>query len=182
MLVFLFTASVASAQVETYDVDAVHSSAFFKVGHYGFGYVRGGFAGISGKIVLDKADYAKSIVQVTIQTSSIDTGNNQRDEHLKSKDFFDAESYPIMIFKSKSIKKVSKSLYEVTGGFTLHGVTKSVTVQVRFIGEGKDHYGAYRVGFESEFHIKRSEYGMTQYIPAAGDRVDITLVVEGIRK
>jgi len=101
-----FTIRVASAEVETYGVDAVHSSAFFKVEHYGFGYVRGGFADISGKIVLDKADYAKSIVYVAIRTNSINTGNNQRDEHLKSKYFFDAKSYPIMVFKSNNIQKV----------------------------------------------------------------------------
>ena len=181
VLCFFATITLAS-DTETYEVDPVHSTAFFKVGHYGFGFVRGGFTDISGNIVIDKAHSTNSTVDIVIKTESINTENNQRDEHLKSKDFFDVAEFPIMHFKSREIKKQSKDLYEVTGAFTLHGVTKTITVQVEFIGEGKDHYGAYRTGFETKFTIKRSEYGMTKHIPAAGDTVEITLVVEGIRK
>ncbi|MDY7031938.1 MAG: YceI family protein [Thermodesulfobacteriota bacterium] len=181
--VLLFFASIVSAaDIETYEVDPVHSTAFFKVGHYGFGFVRGGFTDISGNIVIDKAHSTKSTVDIVIKTESINTENNQRDEHLKSKDFFDVAEFPIMYFKSREIKKQSKNLYEVAGEFTLHGITKKITVPVKFIGEGKDHYGAYRAGFETQFSINRSEYGMTKYIPAAGDTVAITLVIEGIRK
>ena len=181
--VLCFFATVAlSADTETYEVDSVHSTAFFKVRHYGFGFVRGGFTDISGNIVIDKAHSTNSTVDIVIKTESINTESNQRDEHLKSKDFFDVAEFPIINFKSREIKKQSKNLYEVAGDFTLHGITKTITVPVKFIGEGKDHYGAYRAGFETEFSIKRSEYGMTKYIPAAGDTVEITLVIEGIRK
>ena len=182
VVLLFFGPIVSAADTETYEVDPVHSTAFFKVGHYGFGFVRGGFTDISGKIVIDKAHYTNSTVDIVIKTESINTENNQRDEHLKSKDFFDVAEFPIMRFKSREIKKHSKNLYEVAGDFTLHGITKTITVPVKFIGEGKDHYGAYRAGFETEFSIKRSEYGMTKYIPAAGDTVEITLVIEGIRK
>ncbi|MDY6880388.1 MAG: YceI family protein [Desulfatiglans sp.] len=172
----------SSGDTETYAVDPIHSTAFFKVGHYGFGFVTGSFTDISGKIVVDRARHTNSRVEIIIKTESIDTNNSQRDEHLKSKDFFDVAQFSSMQFRSRSIKKSSTNLYEVTGDFTLHGRTKTLTVPVRFIGEGKDHYGAYRVGFEAKFAIQRSEYGMTKYIPAAGDRVEIILVVEGIRQ
>ena len=181
-IVLLFAANALAAGTENYAVDPVHSTAFFKVGHYGFGSVRGDFTDISGTIAIDKTGNTGSKVDIVIKTGSINTDNAQRDEHLKSKDFFDVKSFPNMGFKSTQVKKLSKNLYEVAGDFTLHGVTKSIKVQVRFIGEGKDHYETYRAGFETEFSIKRSEYGMTKYIPAAGDKVDITLIIEGIRK
>jgi len=181
--VFCFSVTMALAEeIETYEVDPIHSTAFFKVGHYGFGFVRGGFTDISGKIVVDRAHYANSTVEIVIKADSIHTNNDQRDEHLKSKDFFDVAEFPVMHFRSRDIKRHSNKLYELTGDFTLHGRTKTITVPVKFVGEGKDHYGAYRAGFETEFSIQRSEYGMTKYIPAAGDNVEITLVIEGIRK
>ena len=182
IVLILFPANALASGTEIFAVDPVHSTAFFKVGHYGFGFVRGVFTDISGTIVIDKAAHTGSKVDIVIHTGSINTNNTQRDAHLKSKDFFDVKSFPTMGFKSTQVKKLSNNLYEAAGDFTLHGVTQSIKVQVRFIGEGEDHYGMYRVGFETEFSINRSDYGMTKYIPAAGDKVDISLIIEGIKK
>ncbi|MFA6448065.1 MAG: YceI family protein [bacterium] len=167
---------------DTYKIDPVHTTAFFKVGHLNIGFVRGGFTDISGTVAFDKKNTALNSVSMTINVASIFTNNAQRDTHLKSPDFFDADKYPTMSFKSKTVTHVRGNLYKVTGDFTLHGVTKSITVAAQKLGEGKDPWGGYRAAFESSFNIRRSDYGMTKEIPAAGDLVEITLIVEGVKQ
>ena len=180
--VTLAVASVNSPAADTYQVDAVHSSALFKVRHLGISNVTGGFTDIAGTISADKKNPEKSTVEITIQTASVDTHNNMRDNDLRSPNFFDAQKYPAMSFKSTKVKKLSASKYEVTGNFTLHGVTKTIKVRVDFLGEGKGMKGETRAGFETAFTIKRSDYGMKSDIPIVGDDVQITLSVEAARK
>lgn len=170
------------ADTEKFDIDPVHSTACFKVGHFNFGFVRGCFRDISGTMEGDKAKPETGKIEVVIKTESVDTANEKRDSDLRSENFLDSKKYPVMSFKSTKIKKISGEMYEVTGDFTLHGVTRQISVKARFIGEGNDAWGGYRAGGEAEFTIKRSDYGMTKSIPAAGDLVDITLIFEGVRK
>lgn len=179
---FLAVVQPAAAAAEVYTADPVHSSALFKVGHLGIGFVRGAFTDISGTVKYDKKNPANNFVEITIKTHSVNTFNADRDTHLRSADFFDVEKFPSMSFKSKSFKKMKNGKFQVTGNFTLHGVTKTITVQADVVGEGDDPWGNHRAGFESTFSIKRSDYGMDKLIPAAGDKVIITLVVEGIAK
>ena len=167
---------------DTFKVDAVHSFAQFKVGHLGIGYVLGAFTDISGTIAYDKQSVDGNSVEITIATESVVTDNEDRDAHLRTDDFFHVEEYPQMSFKSTKFKKLEDGKYEVTGDFTLHGTTKSITVVAHVIGEGDDPWGNYRAGFETAFTIKRSDYGMTKMMPAAGDKVWITFNVEGIRE
>jgi polyisoprenoid-binding protein YceI len=185
-LIFLVLAvaliSPLQAKPETYAIDPVHSSVFFKVGHAGFGFVRGRFNDFSGTIVRDRDNPENSQIDVVIKADSIDTANARRDEHLKSPDFFDAKKFPVMSFKSRSVEKLSYNTYALSGDFLLHGVTQRIRVKVKFIGEGKDQAGALRVGAGTEFSIKRSDYGMTGSIPAAGDMVDITVILEALPK
>lgn len=175
------SARPAAAAADTYAVDPVHSSALFKVGHLGISFVRGAFTDISGTVKYDKKNPANNFVEITIKTDSVNTFNADRDTHLRSDDFFDTAKYPDMSFKSKSFKKMKNGKFQVTGNFTLHGVTKTITVQAEVTGEGGDPWGNHRAGFETAFAIKRSDYGMDKMIPAAGDKVLITLVVEGIK-
>jgi polyisoprenoid-binding protein YceI len=170
----------AIAAPAAYQIDPVHTTAFFKVGHLGIGFVRGGFTDIAGTVIVDTKKPAADSVNMTINVASIFTNNSKRDDDLKSPNFFDAANYPTMSFKSRKFTNVRGNLYKVTGDFTLHGVTKTITVGAQMLGEGKDPWGGYRAAFESAFKIKRSDYGMTKEIPMAGDEVEITLIVEGV--
>jgi len=172
----------AARAADSYKVDPAHSFALFKVGHLGVSFVHGSFTGISGKIIYDKKDIKGNFVEIVVGVDSVNTNNADRDAHLKRDDFFHAEKYPTMSFKSKRFKKLEGEKYEVTGDFTLHGVTKTITVIAEVTGEGKDPWGGVRAGFETAFTIKRSDYGMDKNIPAAGDKVWVTLNVEGIRE
>lgn len=181
-LAAFFAAALPAKAADTYTVDPVHTSAMFKVGHLGIGFVRGAFTDVAGTVTYDKKNAAGNSVTITIKTESVNTFNADRDTHLRSEDFFDTAKFPEMSFTSKSFKKIKDGQFEVTGDFTLHGVTKTITVQANVLGEGDDPWGSYRAGFETAFTIKRSDYGMDKMIPAAGDKVEITLVVEGIKK
>ena len=118
---------------------------------------------------------------ISINTASVNTHLKARDDHLRSADFLDVEKYPTMTFKSSKVKKLKDNLGEVTGAFTLHGVTKTITTEVTFIGETDVPWGQHRAGFETTFNIKRSDYGMEKLLVPAGDDIQITLLVEAMR-
>jgi polyisoprenoid-binding protein YceI len=175
--------AVSGAQAaDTYEVDPVHTAALFKVKHVGVSYTYGRFNDVKGTIVIDAANPAASKVDITIQAASVDTFDQKRDAHLRNPDFFDAKQFPVLTFASTAFKKVDDTTVEIAGDFTLHGVTKPITVTAKKIGEGKDPWGGYRIGFESTFTVKRSDYGMSKMLDAVGDEVTITFATEGIRK
>jgi polyisoprenoid-binding protein YceI len=182
-LALLIGFAVGNVQAaDTYSVDPVHTAALFKVKHLGVSYTYGRFNEIAGTIVFDAANPAASKVDITIQAASVDTDNQKRDAHLANPDFFDAKQFPVLGFVSSSFKKLDDTTFEVAGNFTMHGVTKPLTLTVKKIGEGKDPWGGYRIGFESTFTIKRSDFGMTKMLEAVGDEVTITFATEGIKK
>ena len=167
---------------ETFNLDPTHTSAVFKVKHLGLTYVTGGFTDISGVINLDRKNAAASNVTVTIKTTSVNTNVGMRDNDLRSGNFFDVAKYPEMTFKSKKVVKVNDKSYKVTGDFTMHGVTKSITVKVNFLGEtAKDPWGKHRAAFDAAFSIKRSDYGMGKMVPLVGDKIDITFTAEAVK-
>jgi polyisoprenoid-binding protein YceI len=168
----------------TYVVDPVHSSVVFRVKHLGLSYFYGVFNEVEGKFVVDEANPGKSSVELKVAVGSVSTRDSKRDEHLKSPDFFDEKQFPSITFKSKSVRKLDGSNYEVSGDMTLHGVTKPLTVRVEQVGKGKGQRGEDRIGFHTVFTIKRSEYGMTYMVGDKGvsDEVQITVSVEGIRQ
>ena len=131
---------------------------------------------------IDDKTPANSVVEIYAKTKNIDTFNSERDNHLRSPDFFDAKKFDIISFKSKSFTKVSKDMYEVTGDLALHGVTRPLTVKVQRIGSGKDPWGGFRIGFETTFTIRRSDFGMNFMMEGVGDEVRIILSIEGIRQ
>jgi polyisoprenoid-binding protein YceI len=178
-----FALAPASAYAaDTYSVDPVHTAALFKVKHVGVSYTYGRFNDISGTITFDAANPAASKVDITIQAGSVDTHSEKRDAHLANPDFFDAKQFPVLKFVSTAFKKVDDSTFDVAGDFTMHGVTKPISIKVVKIGEGKDPWGGYRIGFESTFTIKRSDFGMTKMMEAVGDDVTVTFATEGIKK
>jgi polyisoprenoid-binding protein YceI len=180
-------ASIAGA-VETFNVDGRHSEATFRIRHL-VGKVSGKFADVSGAVNLDRANPAVSTVEFSIKSASVDTGVADRDKHLRSADFFDVEKYPEITFKSTKVAPSGKKdIYNVTGDFTMHGVTKQVTLPVEFLGFGKDPGGNERAGFTLSTTLDRKEYGIVwnraidQGGALLGDDVDINVVVEAVKK
>ena len=156
----LFAAVSAFAATDTYVVDKSHSEATFKVRHM-MSKVSGKFDDFAGKVMIDAAKPTASSVEFTIKTASIDTGSADRDKHLKTPDFFDAEKYPEITFKStKVVPTKSKHIYSVTGDFSMRGVTKRLTMPVEFLGYAKDPWGNQRASFTLNTKLNRKDYGV----------------------
>ena len=145
----------------TWKIDPAHSSAQFVVRHMMITNVRGSFSGVQGTVVYDPADLGSSSVDVTIDKSTLNTGDTNRDTHVKSADFLDVEKHPTIMFKSKKITRDGDDL-KVIGDLTVHGVTKEVGLNVDGpTEEQKDPWGNIRVGASATTKIKRSDYGLT---------------------
>ena len=169
----------------TYQLDAMHSKVGFEVSHLVIATVEGRFTDFQGELVLaPKVD--QSTLNVTIKTASIDTSVPKRDDHLRSADFFDATKYPEIIFKSKKISGSLQAL-RVVGDFTMHGVTREVTLDAKYLGEVKDGYGNLKVAFDGKTKIKREDFGlkwssMVEAGPVVGSEVTIDLKVQAAPK
>lgn len=146
----------------TYEIDPAHSSAQFSVRHMMITNVRGGFSSVKGTVVYDSENPSDSSVEATIDVHTIATLDAQRDAHLKSADFLDAEKYPTITFKSKKVEVEGSEEGKVTGDLTIHGVTKEVVLKVEGPSqEGKDPWGNIRIGASASTKIKRSDFGLT---------------------
>jgi|SRR5579884_3712515 len=147
---------------KTWQIDPAHSSAEFIVRHMMITNVRGGFGKISGIVVWDPDNPAATSIDATIDVSSIHTRDEQRDAHLRSADFFDAEKYPTITFRSTKAEAAGEGEAKVTGDLTIHGVTKPVTLQVEGpSSETKDPFGNVRIGASAKTKIRRSDFGLS---------------------
>jgi polyisoprenoid-binding protein YceI len=172
----LAAALPALAATETYVFDKAHSLIGFRIRHV-VTKVEGRFKDFTGTIWLDRANPANSKVELTIQTASIDTGVEDRDKDLRSPNFFDVEKYPTITFKSTRVEAKGNDSYDVTGDFTLHGVTKTIRVPVKHTGFGK--LGEVeKAGFEVALPLSRKEYGVERGVPLVGEDVEINIQVE----
>ena len=178
-------AAPAAAATETFVFDKSHTKVGFQIRHW-LTKVEGRFRDFDGRIAIDRAQPVNSSVDVTIQATSIDTGQERRDNHLRSADFFEVEKYPTITFKSLKVVPKGKDLYEVTGDLTMHGVTKMLVVAVRhtgFLNLGKQE----KAGFEIVLPINRKDFGITWNRTAdqggvmLGDDVQIDVLVEANR-
>ncbi len=171
----------------TWNIDPAHSSAEFKVKHMMISNVRGKFGGITGVLNRVDADHTESSLEVSIDVSTVNTQDEKRDGHLKSPDFFDAEKFPAMTFKSTHIEKKGDG-FAVTGDLTIHGVTKPVVLNVEEVSEpAKDPWGNTRIGLTATAKINRKDFGLSwnSTLEAGGvlvgEDVSITLDVELIK-
>ena len=171
----------------TYAIDPTHSSISFSVRHMMFAKVRGQFSKWSTDLALDTSDLAKSSVKVTIDASSIDTGVADRDNHLRSADFFDVANHPSITFESSSVVKNGGG-FSLGGNLTIHGVTNPVVLELERLGSGKDPWGNDRQLFSAKTAIQRSEFGLTwnQALEAGGvlvsDKIEIEVEVQAVGK
>lgn len=182
LLSSFFISFIAQAKPQSYTIDSSHASVVFKVNHLGFSDVYGMFEEVEGSLMLDDKDLKNSSINLTIKVASVDTNHKKRDEHLTSPDFFNAKQFPLMTFKSESIKKKSGNKYEVTGTFELHGVKKKITIPFERHKTGKDPWGKTRTGGSAQFSINRSDYGMN-YMNGKdqiGNKIEVMISVEAV--
>ena len=182
------TSTTAPASLITWKLDPAHSSAEFKVKHMMISNVKGRFTGLEGTILENPSDPTRSTVEASIDVSTINTHDAQRDAHLKSGDFFDAEKYPAMTFKSTKVERKGEAEYRVTGDLTLHGVTKPVTFEVEGpSAPAKDPWGNTRIGLSATAKINRKDFGLNWNAALetggilVGEDVQITLDVQFVK-
>lgn len=180
--------TAGSVTAAPYDLDASHSSVGFKVKHLVISKVTGAFGEFTAELDLDVQDMTKSSVKATIAVASIDTGNKDRDDHLRGADFFDVEQHPEMSFVSTGVTAREDGGYDLAGELTLHGVTKPVVLDLTFNGTVTDPWGNDRAGFSAEGKIDRSEFGLTWNKAletggvVVGDEVEIEIELEAIKR
>lgn len=182
-LTLISSAALASKTIPAgiYTIDTAHSKVGFEIPHLVIATVEGRFTGFEGTITIhDKLEKSKAKVQVNV--ASINTDNKDRDDHLRSADFFDVKKHPQMIFAIKKISGPSEAL-KVLGDLTLKGKTKEVTLDGKYLGEVKDAYGNLKIAFAAKGKINRKDFGLTwgQVVeagPVVGDEVTLDLKIE----
>ena len=189
MIVVLAGALPAGAAESMWQIDPAHSSVQFSVRHMMVSNVRGAFTKVAGTVRGDEQDPTHATVEATIDTSSIDTREAKRDEHLRSPDFLDVAKYPTMTFRSKTITKTGDGRYDVTGDLTLHGVTREVVLHVEGPSPAmKDPRGGLRAGASATTRINRRDFGISWSKAldgggvVVGDDIGVTIDVEGVKK
>ena len=164
-----------------YDIDPAHTFIQFHISHLGYSVLNGRFDKFAGKFTWDKDKPADSTIQVDVETASIDSNWAERDKHLRSPDFLDVEKMPAATFKSTKYSGDARG-GKLEGTLTLHGVTKPITLDVKFVGEGADPWGGYRAGFSATTSLHRADFGISYNLGPTSETMDFDLFVEGIRK
>jgi polyisoprenoid-binding protein YceI len=171
----------AAARADTLKIDPVHSTVGFKIRHL-FANVTGRFTTVAGTINVDAAHPENASVDATIDIQSIDTANAMRDKDLRGSNFFEADKFPTMTFKSTKVVLTGSNTADMTGDLSLHGVTRPVTLNVTFLGQGPGMMGGITTGWEATGSLKRSDYGLTwsktiEGTSLVGDDVSIDLEI-----
>ena len=174
----------AQALAEKYVIDTEGSHAFiqFRIQHLGYSWLSGRFNTFSGSFEYDEKNPGKASVQVDIDVASIDSNHAERDKHLRGDEFLHVDKFPKASFVSTSFKENGDGTAVLKGNFTLHGVTKPVTINVEHIGHGSDPWGGYRRGFEGTTRIALADYNINYNLGPKSKEVELTLSVEGIRQ
>ena len=178
-----FAAAGAKVQgVEKYAIDASHSGVVFGWNHFGFSNPTARFDKIEGSVLLDKADLTRSSVSVSLPLEGLDTGVAKLDEELKGSDFLDTAKYPTITFTSTKVEKSGENGLKITGNLTVHGITKPVTLDAKVnkigIFEIPGVMKAQAAGFDATTVIKRSDFGVTKYIPAVSDDIPVHITLD----
>jgi polyisoprenoid-binding protein YceI len=177
------SATSAATAVRTYQIDKSHSEVNFQVRHL-LTRVRGRFSDFAGTIAFDEENPANSTVEFVIQAASIDTNESNRDTHLRSDDFFAADRFPTLSFRSTTITPRGKDLFDVEGDFTIRDVTRRIVLPVTHLGKAKDPWGNEKLAFEAETTINRKDYGLNWNAALetggflVGDEVKVSLSIQ----
>lgn len=177
LAVLLLFAGAVTAQT-TWKVDKSHSKLGFSITHLMISEVDGQFKSFDATITSSNDDFTDASIELTADVSTIDTNNEGRDKHLRSADYFDVEKFPTLTFKSTSFKKSGEKTYKVTGDLTMHGVTKSVTLDVTLTGTAAGRDGKKIAGFKATGTFNRIDFGVGKSGPGAGDEVTLNAKAE----
>jgi polyisoprenoid-binding protein YceI len=175
----LAVTAVPAASAASYTIDPGHSSAMFKVRHFGVSNVYGAFWNVGGTVSYDPENPEASSISVSIAADSLDTNSERRDGHISSPDFLDAKQFPVITFESTSVKDAGDGEFHVTGDFTLHGVTKEMTVKANLVGAAAHpRSGSNMIGFETMFTVDRTAHDMNFMAGPLGTEITIMVSFE----
>jgi len=186
VLVAIVSSSVASA--DTYKIDNSHSSVNFKIKHLAISNVKGSFTNFDGTFEYTPGHPEQWSVEAVIKMDSVDTGDEDRDDHLKNEDFFQVEKYPTMVFKATGAVMDGDDEFEMKGTLEMHGITRPVTLEVEFNGAITDPWGSERAGFSATTKIDRKDWGLSygKVLEGGGlligNEVKISLEIEGVKE
>ena len=178
----LIGAGQAMAADYAIDKQGQHAFVNFKISHLGYSWLYGTFKDFDGSFSFDAAKPQDSKVNVTLNTTSVDTNHAERDKHIRSGDFLNVSKHPTATFTSTSVKSTGEGTADITGDLTLTGVTKPVVIAAKFIGEGKDPWGGYRAGFEGSTKLKLKDFDIQKDLGPASQDVELIISVEGVRQ
>ena len=164
------------------DSKGAHASINFKIKHLGYSWLTGRFDTFSGSFSYDKSNIASSKIEVNIDTTTVNSNHAARDKHLKSDDFLDVSKFSQATFVSTSVADKGQGKLDITGDFTLHGVTKQIVINASLTGEGKDPWGGYRVGFSGTTRIALKDFAIEKNLGPASTHVELSLFIEGIKQ
>lgn len=168
----------AEIQAGNYRVEGNHTQVFFSISHFGFNPYFGLFGDASGSLKLDTAKLENSQVKVSIPVASLQTSSAKLTQDLPGEPWFNSAQFPTISFESISVKRTGEATADIAGNLTLHGVTKPVTLKASFVGGGANPMSkAATIGFKATTQIKRSDFGMTTYVPMIGDEVSLKISV-----
>jgi polyisoprenoid-binding protein YceI len=188
VLLAALAAPALAQTTSTWEIDPAHSSIQFGVRHLMISTVKGKFPKFTATAVADEKEPTRAIVEASIDTASIDTGEAKRDEHLRSPDFFDVAKYPTITFKSTKVEPAGDHRYKLHGDLTMHGVTKPVVLDVEATQQVKGMRGETRAGARATTKVNRKDFGINWSKTmdgggvVVGDDVDVTIEVEGVKK
>jgi len=164
------------------DISGMHASVLFKISHLGISWLRGGFDKFDGSFSYDADKPNEAKISMTVNTSSVNTNHAERNSHLRADGLLNTDKFPQATFTSTKFNWANDTTGTVTGKFKLHGVEKDVTMNITKVGEGKDPWGGYRVGFEGTMTIKMADYGITKNLGKASESLEIIVAIEGKRQ
>lgn len=172
-----FTANAADYVIDT---KGAHASINFKVSHLGYSFIKGRFNTFSGDFSFDEANLSASKVNVSVDTTSLDSNHAERDKHIRSGDFINASKFSTATFASTSVMDKGEGQLDIAGDLTLHGVTKPIVISAEFIGEGQDPWGGHRAGFIGSTRLELKDFDIP--VMGASSYVDMEMHIEGVRK
>jgi len=164
------------------DTEDQHASIVFKISHLGFSWMYGRFNSFEGQFSWDPDQPEASTVEVTIDTTSVDTNHAERDKHLRSADLLNARKHPTARFVSRAVAQTGEGELEITGELTLNDVTRPITLNATLTGEGEDPWGNYRVGFEGQTTLRLKDFNISMDLGPQTRTVELILNVEGVRQ
>ncbi len=164
------------------DTEGMHASVLFKISHLGTSWLRGGFDKFDGTFSYDAQEPNKAKISMSVDTTSVNTNHAERNIHIQAPGLLETAKFKNATFTSSQFNWKTKKTGTVTGTLKLHGTDKQVTMNITKVGEGKDPWGGYRVGFEGKMTIKLADYGMTKNLGPASETLELIVAIEGVRQ